>query len=342
LLTIQSPSVDDQALSDMVLGKVVLITGIDSPLGLAFCCQVHALQPKVLLCLDRSAKALEDLHRQLGPGSVKFILGDCSDEVTLKTVFEQHRPDVVCHLSVARFSLSVTLGNEWETLRQNMLPVLRSVRHAVEHESGMFIHITRTGEAAESPLANASLRLAEAICLAARNPLTRCVPICFGPELVLAHDGLISEMKLEIESGGPVSVSDPQSERCLMRETDAARLALQAVVLSMQSKDRNEDSVYVIRGGAPIRVADFARKLIKLAGFSEEQIPIVFTGSEKQPNAEISSVSPTTHPEILLSRVNPYLVTKNSLEEIASWLEMPTRNADQIIEDLSVWGIVAN
>jgi FlaA1/EpsC-like NDP-sugar epimerase len=340
LLTARSTSVDDQALSDMVLGKVVLITGIDSPLGQAFCRQVVALGPKTLLCLDRSAKVLGELQRQLGTDSVNLILGDCRDELTLKTVFEQYRPDVVCHLSSARIPPGVVAGNEWESLRESVLPVLRSVRHAVAHESGMFILITAEGDPAEYPLANAGLRLAESICLAARTPITQCVCIRLGPEVVLAHDDLISEMKREIDAGGPASVSDPQSELSFLCESDAARLAVQAAALSMQSKDRTEGPVYLLRGSAPVRVADFARKLIKLSGFSEDQIAVVFTGARRRAAAEVSSTRPTAHPELLLSAVNPSRVSNGELEEIAAWLDVPERNVEQIDRDLSVWGIV--
>jgi len=340
LLTTRSYSVDDQLLSGMVFGKVVLITGIDSPLGQAFCRQVFALGPRILLCMDRSAKVLGELERELGSGSVKLILGDCRDELGLKILFEQYRPEVVCHLSSARFSAGVASGNEWEALRGSVLPVLRSVRHAVRHESGAFVLITAEGDPADYPLANAGLRLAESICLAARTPITQCVCVRLGPELVLAHDDLVSKMKREIDAGGPVSVFDPQSELSFLRESDAARLAVHAAALSTQSKDHSEDSVYVLRGSAPVRVADFARKLITLSGFSEDQIPVVFVGAQRPPNAEISSVSPTSHPELLLSRSKPSRVSKDTLDEIAAWLDVPVRNVEQIAGDLKVWGIV--
>lgn len=340
LLAARSTLVDDQALSGMVLGKVVLITGIDSTLGQAFCLQVFALGPKTLLCLDRSAKVLGELRRQLGTDSVNLILGDCRDELVLKTLFEQHRPDVVCHLSNARFPTGVASGNEWESLRESVLPVLRSVRQAVAFESGMFVLITAERDPAECPLANAGLRLAESICLAARTPITQCVCIRFGPKLVLAHDDLISEMKREIDAGGPVSVSDPQSEFSFLCESDAARLAMYAAALSMQSKDPTEDSVYLLRGSAPVRVVDFARKLIKLSGFSEDQIAIVFKGAQRRTTAEASSTSPTAHPQLLLSRIDSSRVSKGALEEIAIWLDVPAKNVEQIAGDLSVWGIV--
>lgn len=93
-------------------------------------------------------------------------------------------------------------------------------------------------------------------------------------------------------------------------------------------------------GGAPIRVADFARKLIKLSGFSEDQIAVVFTGAQRRATAEVSSTRPTAHPELLLSGVNPSRVSKGALEEIAAWLDVPERNVEQIDRDLSVWGIV--
>jgi len=339
LLTTLPVAVDDQAFSDLVLGKVVLITGIDSPFGQAFCRRVLASGPKTLLCLDRSAKALGELQRELNASSVHFILGDCRDELRLKTLFEQHRPDVVCHLNASRISRSVALGNEWEALRESVLPVLRSLRCAVKHESGLFVLVTAEGDSAEHPLANVGSRLAESICLAARTPATRCVCIRLGSEVVLAHDELIAAMKREIDAGGPVSVSDPQSEVSFLHEADAARLAMHAVALSMQTREHSEDSVVVIRGSAPIRVADFARNLVKLSGFSEDQIPLVFSGTQRRVDLEMSGISPTSHPQLFLSRASNTRVSRDTLEEIASWLDKPTRNVEQIAGDLNAWGI---
>ncbi len=340
LLGTQSTSVDDQALSDLVFGKVVLLTGVDSPLGQAFCRQVFALGPKTLLCLDRSAKVLGELQRQLGAGSMKLILGDCRDKLGMKTLYEQYRPEIACHLSSGRLPVGVASGNEWEALRDSVLPVLRSVGLAAKHGAGMFVLVTAEGDQVEYPLANAGMRLAESICLASRTPITQCICIRLGSELVLAHDDLISEMKHEIEAGGPVHVSDPHSELSFLRESDAVRLAMHAATLRKRAKDCTDDSVYVLRGGAPIKVAEFARKLIKLSGFSEDQIAIEYTGAQRRATAEVSSISPTSHPELWLSKINPDHVSKGALEEIAAWLDVPARNVDQIAGDLKVWGIV--
>ena len=339
LLTTPSGSVDDPVSPDLVLGKVVLISGVDSPLGQAFCRQILALGPKALLCLDRSAKVLGELQRQLESSSVQFILGDCRDELWLKTVFEKYRPDVVCHLNASRIPRAVALGNGWETLRGSVLPVLRSIRCAVTHESGLFILISAASDSAEPPLVDAGLKLAESVCLAVHTSTTRCVCIRLDPWVELAHGELISAMKREIDAGGPVSVSDPQSEVSFLHEADVARLAVHAVDLSMQASEHSEDSVVVVRGGAPVRVAEFARNLVKLSGFSEDQIPLVFAGAQRRVDPEMSGISPTSHPRLFLSPANNTRVSQDTLEKITSWLDVPTRDADQITGDLTAWGI---
>jgi FlaA1/EpsC-like NDP-sugar epimerase len=76
--------------------------------------------------------------------------------------------------------------------------------------------------------------------------------------------------------------------------------------------------------GEPVRIADLARDLIRLSGFSEEEVRITFTGlrpGEKlyeEPLAGDESLLPTPHSKLKVARARP----ENSdwLPRLEAWL----------------------
>ena len=78
----------------------------------------------------------------------------------------------------------------------------------------------------------------------------------------------------QIQSGGPVTITDPDMERYFMSIPEAAQLILQSGGIG------NGGEVFVLDMGEPIRILDIANELIRLSGFEPElDIPISFIGA---------------------------------------------------------------
>ena len=120
---------------------------------------------------------------------------------------------------------------------------------------------------------------------------TRFVITRFGN--VLGSNGsFLIRFAQQIREGGPVTVTHRQAERYMMTVTEACQLVMQAAATS----DGNE--VLSFDMGKPVRIAEVAQKMIRLAGLEPgTDVQIHFTGlrpGEKLTEELISGGEETT------------------------------------------------
>jgi FlaA1/EpsC-like NDP-sugar epimerase len=169
----------------------------------------------------------------------------------------------------------------------------------------------------------ASKRLAEMVCQSLQQESsTRFVMVRFGN--VLGSTGsVIPRFREQISKGGPVTVTHPDITRYFMSIPEAVQLVLQAGLMGQGGE------IFVLDMGEPVRITDLARELIKLSGYTESEIRIVYTGlrpGEKlyeEPLASGENTLPTPHPKLRVAQAR--LEDTGWLDELNTWL---TSNAD--------------
>ena len=182
----------------------------------------------------------------------------------------------------------------------------------------------------------ATKRVAEMICEVLQNGpgTTRFHVVRFGN--VLGSTGsVIPKFQSQIAHGGPVTVTHPEINRYFMSIPEAAQLVLQAAAMGQGGE------IFVLDMGQPVKIVDLARNMIRLSGFTEDEIHIEFTGlrpGEKlyeELLADAEETLPTPHEKLRIARSRP--VPEGFYEAVQTWLSGEPQADDAVRSGLRRW-----
>lgn len=325
---------DDEGLHRLLTGRRVLVTGAGGSIGAELCRQIARYTPSLLVFFEQSEFALYGIEQEFAAGfpaiGISCVVGDVKDEAGLTTVFAAHRPEVVFHAAAYKHVPLMEKENAWQALRNNVLGTLRVARAAMAAGVGKFVMVSTDKAVNPTNVMGASKRLAEMVCQALQNesPNTHFVTVRFGN--VLGSSGsVIPRFREQIARGGPVTVTHPDIIRYFMLIPEAAQLVLQAGLMGQGGE------IYVLDMGEPVKIVDLARDMIRLSGYSEEEVKIVFTGlrpGEKlfeELLADGEHTLPTPHPKLRIARAQAAL-SAEEMADIVAWL----RGAPQEEQDV--------
>jgi FlaA1/EpsC-like NDP-sugar epimerase len=313
---------DDAGLHGFLNGKTVLVTGAGGSIGSELCRQIARFGPRRIVLYELSEFALysieQEFHDRLPTVSVVPAIGDAKDARRVQEVFARHRPDVVFHAAAYKHVPLMEEENALEAVRNNAVATVVVARAAQAHGASKFILVSTDKAVNPVNVMGATKRLAELACQALQPAsTTQFVIVRFGN--VLGSNGsVVPRFREQIARGGPVTVTHPDIERYFMSIPEAAQLVLQAALMGRGGE------IYVLDMGEPVKIADLARQLIRLSGFTEHDIRIEYTGlrpGEKlyeEPIADAERSLPTPHPKL---RVAQARAPENAelLRELIEW-----------------------
>ena len=285
--------------------KVILITGGGGSIGSELCRQVAAHNPRKLIIFDVYENNAYDIQQELKEEypmlDLQVLIGSVRDSRCLENVFCQYRPEIVYH-AAAHKHVPLMETSPCEAVKNNVVGTYKTAYAAMRYGCKRFVLISTDKAVNPTNIMGASKRLCEMVVqtfdkavkdgTAASLPRlfthagepetasatagdaveTEFVAVRFGN--VLGSNGsVIPLFKKQIAKGGPVTVTHPDIIRYFMTIPEAVSLVMQAGTYA------HGGEIFVLDMGAPVKIDDLARNLIKLSGHKPDvDIPVVYTG----------------------------------------------------------------
>jgi FlaA1/EpsC-like NDP-sugar epimerase len=330
---------DTAGLRNWLAGRVVMVTGAGGSIGAELARQIARFKPRELVLFELNEFALYTVEQEFAASEPRLpvvsTIGDVKDAARVEHVIRSHRPSVIFHAAAYKHVPLMENHNAWQAVLNNVAGTRIVARVAADCGVEKFVFVSTDKAVNPTSVMGASKRLAEMVCQALqRSEGTRFVMVRFGN--VLGSTGsVIPKFREQIARGGPVTVTHPEVTRFFMSIPEAVQLVMQAGLMGQGGE------IFVLDMGEPVKIVDLARDLIRLSGFSEEEIRITYTGlrpGEKlyeEPLAVGENLLATPHAKLKIARARP----ENSdwLARLDSWLRGAPDDDARVKADLAKW-----
>ncbi len=334
---------DPALLGRCITGKAVLVSGAGGSIGAELCRQIAVLRPARLVLLEASEHALYQVDRALramADFEIVPCLGSVGDARLLTGLLGNHGIETVYHAAAHKHVPLVEI-NALEGVRNNVLGTWTLAEAAYAAGVETFVLISTDKAVRPANIMGTTKRWAELIVqsmaerAAAEGRAQRFCAVRFGN--VLGSSGsVIPLFREQIAAGGPVTVTHAEVTRYFMSIHEAVELVIQAGSLA------HGGEIFLLDMGEPVRIADLARNMIRLAGYSlrdathpQHDIEIIYTGL--RPGEKLfeelliasSKALPTAHPKIM--RADEPCMTQAALQSAVIRLREGVQVGDEAV-----------
>ena len=321
--------VDLKSVEELLAGQSVLITGSAGSIGSELVRQIASFKPSNMILIDQAETPQHAIRLMMAKDfphiKAETIVTSISRQRRMNEVFEKYRPDYVFHAAAYKH-VPMMEDNPCESIQNNVEGTKIMADLAVKYDVKKFVMISTDKAVNPTNVMGCSKRICEiyvqsldkAIKEGRHEGQTQFVTTRFGN--VLGSSGsVIPLFREQIKNGGPVTVTHPDIIRYFMLIPEACKLVLEAGTMGKGGE------IFIFDMGAPVKIADLAKRMIKLSG--AKNIEIKYTGLrdgeklyEEVLNDEEITV-PTEHEKIKVAKVREY-----DFEEVKQQI-------DQLISD---------
>ena len=328
--------VDMKSVGEFLTGQRVLVTGAAGSIGSEICRQVAKLNPAAMMLIDQAETPEHDIRlmmmKEFPNVQAETIVTSICKEKRMEELFKRFRPDYVFHAAAYKH-VPMMEDNPSEAVQNNIFGTKIIADLSVKYGVKKFVMVSTDKAVNPTNVMGCSKRICEiyvqSLDLAIKTrrigqylenlgnkdsfvtpgqiggPLARTqfVTTRFGN--VLGSNGsVIPLFREQIKNGGPVTVTDERIVRFFMLIPEACKLVLEA------GTKGNGGEIFVFDMGQPVKIADLAKRMIKLSG--AKNVEIKFTGlrpGEKlyeEVLNELEGTKPTFHEKIRIAEVREY------------------------------------
>jgi FlaA1/EpsC-like NDP-sugar epimerase len=255
-------------------GQAVLITGAGGCIGSALAKAIVNSGPGLVVLLDHSEQNLYEVHMELNVGVSGAphvpILGDILDDALLNEVLEKYRPDTIYHAAAFKH-VPLMEANPIAVIRNNVLGTWALARAALRNDVARLLMISTDKAVNPRSVMGAAKRVAELVLLRFNSSRTRMSALRLG-NVLGSHGSVLPLFRQQLERGGPLTVTHPESRRYFLSLPETVDLILAAAALG------EDADILVPKLGEPVKIVDLAKQVIQEAGRNgAAQTEIVFT-----------------------------------------------------------------
>ena len=315
--------IDMDKVGGMLTGKRILITGAAGSIGSEMVRQVAVYRPQELVLIDQAETPMHDVRiymKKHHPDIVTHtIVTSIGNQSRMEEVYKQFRPEYVFHAAAYKH-VPMMEDNPSEAVQNNIYGTRVMADLAVKYGTKKFVMVSTDKAVNPTNVMGCSKRICEiyvqSLDKAIKNGevqgVTQFVTTRFGN--VLGSNGsVIPLFREQIKNGGPITVTHPEIIRYFMLIPEACKLVLEAGTMG------NGGEIYIFDMGQPVRIADLAKRMIKLSG--AKHVKIEYSGlrdgeklyEELLNDTEVTK--PTHHPKIKIAAVREYAYADAKREE---------------------------
>lgn len=266
---------EDNSISEYIANQTVLVSGAGGSIGSEICRQILNFSPKRLILLGHGENSIYSILLELvdmkSDSELIPVIADIQDKERMIQVMKKYQPAVVYH-AAAHKHVPLMEEHPEEAVKNNIIGTRNMAEAAHQSQVNVFVMVSTDKAVNPTSVMGSSKRLAEMLVQQMNKvSTTRFVAVRFG-NVLGSRGSVIPLFKKQIEKGGPITVTHPDMVRYFMTIPEASRLVLQAGALALGGE------IFILDMGKPVRIYDLAKNLIKLSGYTTQEISIKFTG----------------------------------------------------------------
>ena len=306
--------VDMDAVGALLTGRKVLITGSAGSIGSEMVRQIAIYNPSEMMLIDQAETPQHDIRlmmqKQYPNINAHTVVTSICKEDRMEEIFRTFRPDYVFHAAAYKH-VPMMENNPSESVQNNVWGTKVIADLSVKYGVKKFVMISTDKAVNPTNVMGCSKRICEIYVQSLDHAIkegkvkgcTQFVTTRFGN--VLGSNGsVIPLFRKQLAEGGPLTVTHPDIIRFFMLIPEACKLVLEA------GTHGKGGEIFVFDMGEPVRIADLARRMIRLSGV--QGVEIKFTGLREGEKlyeevlSENEGTLPSFHRKIRIAQVRSY------------------------------------
>ncbi len=273
---------DNSNATKMLNGKTVLVTGAGGSIGSELIRQIFETHPKTLILFDIYENSTYEVKEELmirkrkenfDDVNIITLIGSTYNEYRVESIIKKYRPNIIFHAAAYKH-VPLMEDSPMEAIRTNVIGTYNVAKYAHKYNVEKMILISTDKAVRPTNVMGATKRFAEMIVqyFSGKSNSTKYGAVRFGN--VLGSNGsVIPLFQKQINSGGPITITDKNIVRYFMTIPEAVSLVLQCGIFCQGGE------IFILDMGEPVKIIDLAAKMIRQCGkVPYKDIDIIETG----------------------------------------------------------------